>query len=138
MAEAIRAGGLACIGGTITGGDTVTQDGLDYRVPKRHLVATLSVLLTTDRLKVAASLPLAPVLATELRSFRASVTAAAHEVYGAAAGQHDDLVLAVALAAWVAEHGGGQAAMLGAWGSASAGRVPERPSGGDLPRGWRP
>jgi hypothetical protein len=39
-----------------------------------------------------------------LVNFRVKTTAAANEVYGAlGAGQHDDLVLAVALAVWQAE-----------------------------------
>lgn len=74
-------------------------------VPKKDLVGTLQVLLGHRRLRIASSLPDAPVLLRELQNFRVKITAAANEVFGAwREGQHDDLVLAVALAAWVGEH----------------------------------
>ena len=41
----------------ITGGDTVTRDGGNYRVPKRDLVGVMQVLLQSERLKVAEELP---------------------------------------------------------------------------------
>ena len=47
---------------TITGGDTVTRDGKDYRVPKRDLVSTLQVLLQNDGLKIAEGLKLRDIL----------------------------------------------------------------------------
>jgi hypothetical protein len=73
-------------------------------VPKKELVASLQVLLQTRRLKVAKTLPEAATLVRELETFRVKVTEAANETFGAwREGQHDDLVLAVALAAWVGE-----------------------------------
>ncbi|KAA0253409.1 hypothetical protein FBQ97_00785 [Acidobacteria bacterium ACD] len=90
---------------TIHGGDRVTRDGDLYRVPKRNLAAVVAVLLQGGRLRIASSLPLAPVLTEELRSFRVTINpATAHESYAAwREADHDDLVLAVALAAWTAE-----------------------------------
>jgi len=73
-------------------------------VPKKELVASLQVLLQTRRLKVAKTLPEAATLVRELETFRVKVTEAANETFGAwREGQHDDLVLAVALAAWMGE-----------------------------------
>jgi hypothetical protein len=69
---------------TITGGQAVTQapDG-SYHVPKKELVTCLQVVLQSRRMQI---------------------TATAHETFGAwRQGQHDDLVLAVALACWWAE-----------------------------------
>lgn len=73
-------------------------------VPKLELVGTMQVLLQTRRLKVADSLPEAPVLVRELQSFRAAPPV----LRGDSAEEwrerdHDDLVLAVAVAAWVGE-----------------------------------
>lgn len=85
----------------ITGGDTVTSDGLAYRVPKRDLVGLVQVCLQTSRLKIASVLPEAATLTHELQNFQVKITDAANDVYGAwREGQHDDLVLAVALALW--------------------------------------
>jgi hypothetical protein len=88
---------------TITAGTEVFAEGLEYHVPKKDLVAVLQVALQAGRLAIAA-LPEAAVLAKELANFRVKVTAAANETFGAwRDGQHDDLVLAVALACWLAE-----------------------------------
>ena len=94
---------------TITGGDQVTRDGRDTRVPKRDLVGVVQALLQTGRLKIAPDLPLTSVLTAELLNFRATISAAGHDSYGAGQdwreGNHDDLVLALALAVWDAQHG---------------------------------
>jgi hypothetical protein len=91
---------------TITGGDQVTRDGTDYRVPKRDLVSSLNVLLQTKRLRLAANMPDARILRQELQQFRVRITATAHDTYGVwGEGAHDDLVLAVAMACWYGENG---------------------------------
>ncbi len=94
---------------TITGGDAVSRDGRDYRVPKRDLVSVVQVLLQAERLKIASSLKEAATLTAELLAFKVSISLKGHDSYGNDAGQwrenpHDDLVLAVALAAWYGEH----------------------------------
>jgi hypothetical protein len=89
---------------TITGGDEVSVNGLNYRVPKRDLIGTVQVLLQTKRLKIAPALPEADTLANELRNFRVKMTPLGHDTYGVwREGSHDDLVLAVALACWRGE-----------------------------------
>ena len=89
---------------TITGGDTVSRDGTDYRVPKRDLVSTLQVELQNDRLKIAEGLDLSAILVREMQNFRVKINiATGHDSYEAwREGDHDDLVLAVALALWYA------------------------------------
>ena len=94
---------------TITGGDQVHRDGRAYRVPKRDLVGAVQVGLQGMGLKIAPELEFAETLTRELRDFRVRVSLAGHDSYGVAdewrQGQHDDLVLAVSLAAWTARNG---------------------------------
>jgi len=92
---------------TITGGNAVTRDGNDYRVPKRNLCSCVAVLLQTGRLKIARGIPHAPTLYRELTRFRVKISPDGHDSYAAWREQdHDDLVLAVAVACWMCEHGG--------------------------------
>ncbi|HEY7310271.1 MAG TPA: hypothetical protein VH643_12985 [Gemmataceae bacterium] len=90
---------------TITGGHAVTrtEDG-SYHVPKKELVTCLQVVMQARRLQIARRLPDAALLVRELQNFQVKITAAAHETFGVwRDGQHDDLVLALALACWWAE-----------------------------------
>jgi len=90
----------------ITSGDHENQERGVYHVPKRTLVANLQVFLQSERLKIAAGLPEAATLTRELLNFKIKITAAANDVYGVwREGQHDDLVLAAALAIWLGEQG---------------------------------
>jgi hypothetical protein len=86
----------------IHGGDAETHEKGVYRVPKRNLVSALQAALQTGTLKIASSLELAPVLREELLNFRIKINiATAHDSYEAwREGDHDDLVLAAALACW--------------------------------------
>jgi hypothetical protein len=90
---------------TITGGQAVTraEDG-SWHVPKKELVTCLQVVMQGRRLQIARRLPEAATLVRELQQFQVKITAAAHETFGTwRDGQHDDLVLALALACWWAE-----------------------------------
>lgn len=93
------------MGVSIHGGDSTTEEGRDFRTPKRDLVATLQVLLQDGRLQIAATLPSADLLMRELLNFKVKIdSATAHDSYSAwRDNEHDDLVLSVALAAWYAE-----------------------------------
>ncbi len=96
--------GLSFKSVVITGGEREVRDGDTYRVPKRDLVAAPQVLLQSRRLKIAPSLPEARTLTEELLNFRYEITRSANDAYGAwREGDHDDLVLAVALAVWAIE-----------------------------------
>lgn len=101
------AAGLKPIGVTITGGDAVSGNVRDgYRTPKRDLVAAAQVALQNGSLKVASSLDLAQTLVAELLNFRVTISLSGHDSYGAGPstawreGNHDDLLLSVALAVW--------------------------------------
>jgi hypothetical protein len=88
----------------IHGGDAESREGNTYRVPKRNLVSALQAALQTGTLKIASSLELAEVLRGELLNFRIKINiATGHDSYEAwREGDHDDLVLAAALAVWSA------------------------------------
>lgn len=73
-----------------------------YTVPKADLVAAVQVALGTHTLKIAEGLKHGPLLKKELENFRVRVTEARNETYSARDGEHDDLVLALALAVWQA------------------------------------
>jgi len=96
----------------ITGGDASRSEpwggALGYWTPKRHLVGAVQVLLQTEMLKIVPALELAETLRRELMNFKVKVTAAANETFGSwREADHDDLVLALAMATWlpVAEPG---------------------------------
>ena len=88
---------------TITGGGAVTSFPGGYRVPKRDLVAALEVPFHTGEIKVAEGLELWPALKGELLNFRRKINLnTAHDSYEHwRETDHDDLVLATALACWM-------------------------------------
>jgi hypothetical protein len=86
---------------TITGGDTERYAGEYYRVPKRDLIIGLQVLMEQGGLQIAEGMKEGATLVKEMAEMRVKVSASAHEQFGAwRRGEHDDLVLAVALACW--------------------------------------
>lgn len=109
VVDMLRAADLTPAAVTITGGDAVSRDGRDYRVPKRDLVSVAQVLLQAERLKIAKELKEAQTLTSELLAFKVSISLKGHDSYGNDVGPwrenpHDDMVLAVALACWYGEH----------------------------------
>jgi len=108
VVDMLRESGLTFDAVTITGGDTEShQGGYAWRVPKRDLIGGLQVLLQSGRLKIASSLEHAETLRSELLNFRVKINiSTGHDTYEAwREGDHDDLVLAAALAAWNAYKG---------------------------------
>lgn len=84
-------------GYVITGGRDVTFEV----VPKRELVGKMQTLLQGGRLKIADALPEAPILKRELLQFRVKTSKGGQDTFEAARERdHDDIVLAVALACW--------------------------------------
>jgi hypothetical protein len=93
---------------TITAGDkphSTDQWMRNWRVPKRDLITNLLVLSQKRQLKIATGLEEASSLLAELQNMRVKIDLrTAHDSYVSwREGQHDDLVFAVALAAWWAE-----------------------------------
>lgn len=88
---------------TITAGTAVSaDDDFRYRVPKRDLVSATRTLLDAGRLQIDRGMPDADTLVQELLNFKMTIDPrTAHDSYAAwREGQHDDLVLATALACW--------------------------------------
>ena len=108
LVEEVRGADVELV--TITGGDAVTRgEHGEWRVPKRDLASVVQVLLQSGRLRIAEELAHARTLSEELVNFRVKISLAGHDSYGAGAewreGNHDDLVLALALACWRGEYG---------------------------------
>jgi hypothetical protein len=102
VTDLLKARGLKFAAVTITGGDRTHKAKGTWRVPKRDLVAALEVPFHTGELKVAEGLELWRVLREELLNFRRKVDLrTAHDSYEHwRESDHDDLVLATALACW--------------------------------------
>ena len=94
--------GIAHTGVTITGGNAVaveTEPGF-WSVPKVTLVSSVLTLLNADRLHIAEDLAEAKVLGAEFQAFHGNHTDTGAWRFGARAGSHDDLILALSLACW--------------------------------------
>ena len=99
---------------TLVAGDQVIRDGSNYRIPKRDVISSTQVLLQTGRLKIARSLPHAALLARELVNFRFKVGQdRSEDVLDWREAPDDDLVLALAIAAWEAERNPGLGSYFG-------------------------
>jgi hypothetical protein len=86
---------------TITGGDKETCESGMWNVPKRDLITGLMVLLQRGEVSICGHLPESETLATELGNMRIKVSLGGQDTYGVwREGEHDDLVLAAALACW--------------------------------------
>lgn len=93
--------GVKVIPVTITGGLDEGTNDLGFTVPKRGIVSNLARYIHEDRIRVARGLPLWEVLRQELLTFKAQRlgTAVKFEADWRST-EHDDLVLAAALAIW--------------------------------------
>lgn len=88
---------------TITGGAAASFDGSKWSIPKRDLIAAAQVAIQTKRLKVAAALPAAQLLADELGAYRVTISDEGRDSYSnGREAPNDDLVLALAIATYAA------------------------------------
>jgi len=87
---------------TIVAGETETFTKFGYyHVPKRNLISGLQLIVEQQRLRLPRGLPDGDAFLKELMNMRLKITADANETYSAwRDSDHDDLVLAVALATW--------------------------------------
>jgi hypothetical protein len=100
ITDLFKSAGLTFCAVTITSGDAESNDGNYYRVPKMTLVSRLQALLHEGRLQIQKELPEAAELVKELQDFRVKYTESGNMTFSAREGKHDDLVLALAIAAW--------------------------------------
>jgi hypothetical protein len=102
VSDLLKTRGLRFTRVTITGGDKANRSEDSWRVPKRDLVVALEVPFHKGSLKVAEGLALWPALQGELLNFRRKINLrTARDSYEHwRDSDHDDLVLATALACW--------------------------------------
>jgi hypothetical protein len=102
--DLMRKQGLKPLAVSITGGSGETISGWQANVAKKILASGVAVALDTERLRVVATGPHVDVLKNELRAFRVKVSASQNESFESwRENDHDDLVLATALAIWAGE-----------------------------------
>jgi hypothetical protein len=92
--------GLSPVRVSIVHGLDTHINGSRVTVPKATLVSTLVARMHGGELFVHESLKEWPVLRRELLNFRPEMTRSGVETWNARSGEHDDLVLALALAVW--------------------------------------
>ena len=113
VVDMLRAAGLGCeiVAVTITGGEQAhaSAGGLGvsrWSVPKRDLIAGLDVLLERGELRIARKTAGTGQLVKELLDVRMTKKSRGRVRMGAdGCGEHDDLVIAVALGCWQATRG---------------------------------
>jgi hypothetical protein len=108
VVDMLRAARLGCdiSAVTITGGERQHHTGTMWSVPKRDLLAVVHVLLERGELKLARGLQELGPLIRELTDVRSTTVASGRVRLGAdGCGEHDDLVIALALACWRAKRG---------------------------------
>jgi hypothetical protein len=98
--DMFAAAGLSPVGVLITGGASETYDGGIIGVPKLSLISRVQALLHEGRLKIHRDLAEAAELVREFQDFRVEFAAGGAITFNARSGRHDDLVLALAIAAW--------------------------------------
>lgn len=87
---------------SITGGNNPDYQGVHWNVPKRDLVTNLQILLQNETLRIAKGLKEANTLIEEMANFQTKINAAGHDIYNGRSGVHDDIVMSVAMGAWMA------------------------------------
>ncbi len=102
VVDLFRAAGIPIVAVQIHGGDAVTRGVGTLRVPKRDLAGSLQSVLQTQRLVIAAGMEHAQTFKAEAQNFKVKINPeTAHDSYSAwREADHDDLVLAVAMATW--------------------------------------
>jgi hypothetical protein len=106
VVDMLRSARLGCelTAVTITGGNRAHQGPAGWNVPKQDLMSELQVLLEKGELRIARDLRGARMLMRELMDVQARERSGGGVRTGAEGrGQHDDLVVALALACWKAK-----------------------------------
>ncbi len=97
--DQMREAGLEPVPVTITGGRHISYDMTMWRVSKQALLRPLVAAMDAGRLKVAKGLREAEAFQRELLAFQRRITERGNNAFEGA-GEHDDLVIAAALACW--------------------------------------
>ena len=102
----------------VTGGERESHGGGVWHVPKQHLITGLRVMLEKRELGYPARLARARLFEQELAEMGTQRNSRGRASFGAQEGEHDDLVMASALACWRARRRSD-----GMWGTRSLGLV---------------
>ena len=102
--DQLRMVGLRPVAIGITGGSEPNRTSNGWNAPKRDLVTATQSMLLDSRLRIASGLEHAETLIEELRDYRVKISPTGHDSYDARSGQHDDLILAVALCCWFRDY----------------------------------
>jgi hypothetical protein len=102
VVDSLSRAGLPCeiVSVTITAGQKETRTGSNYSVPKQNLIAGLQLALEHDELRIARDLREAGPLIREMLSVRVQSGFSKVRIGADGYGEHDDLVIALALACW--------------------------------------
>ena len=117
VVEMLKEAGLDCevCAVTITSGERANETGSGWNVPKQDLIAGVQVLLERGALRIARDLGELAPLVRELMDMKSLRSRTGRIRFGAdGCGEHDDLVIALALACWRA---GRQEARKNGWGT---------------------
>ncbi|MBI4470954.1 MAG: hypothetical protein HY650_16690 [Acidobacteria bacterium] len=87
----------------ITGGASATTRGKNWTIPKTHLISGLQVGLEQKEVRFVAGMPFLDVLVSELQHYQVRATSTGSEAFEARQGEHDDLVLALAIGLYAAK-----------------------------------
>lgn len=104
VVQSARQQGLKCISIAITAGQTASLHGKNWTVPKALLVGDLRLAMHQKTLHVAQGFAERETLATELAAFTARLSASGRASFEAAGSEHDDTVLSLAMAIFVAKN----------------------------------
>jgi hypothetical protein len=102
--DLLRQNGLSPIAVSIIGRGSERLDPKDtiWHVPKKRLLSPLACAIEAGRLSIAPDLPERETFKTELAAFHRKLNQRGYVVFGGKR-EHDDTVIAVALAVWWAE-----------------------------------
>jgi hypothetical protein len=117
--DLLRATNLGCgiVPVNLTGGELVSQSGSVWNVPKQILISGMLVMLEKKELALSMRVASARVLDKELAGMEALVSRSGNLSFGTwREGEHDDVVMAAALACWRARW-----KSEGIWGTKSLG-----------------
>lgn len=105
MYDFFRASHLKPIGINITGGGGRVNrfSNTSFGVPKVDLATTIERLLQTGQIKIADSISLKNLLIHELQNWQVKITEHGNEQFTHRSGEHDDMIIAIALACWFGE-----------------------------------
>jgi hypothetical protein len=99
----------------VTGGDSDSREGWQIWLPERNLLSNLTLLLQTGKLTIVRDLPLASSLKKDFEGLRAKASTIAEDSRADWRRDQDGLVVAVSLAAWIAEKNNAWAFSMKAW-----------------------